>query len=342
VPQCEILYPTHEVQRTPPVNLHPGDMHLFAHEMQKTIPDAKLLTLKNVYATPDGTLFHNRRILPESFAVMEHFSKWRLAKRWSKYFVRTHLLQQSKTLENDAIWITNDWSTVHFHWMLDTLPRLWVLGNRMRGATLLFPGALEQNEDYIRASLQPFGYLDIRFVHQTTHCKKMLLPLPIAPTGNYNEKVVKELQALYRSHYPAATDVSDKIYVSRKKANKRRVVNEAEVSSFLEKYGFQTFCLEDYPFARQMQIVANARYLVSNHGAGLTNILLMATGGKTLELRQEGDASDNCYFALASALGLAYYYQICDSEYLGEDAHTANLVVNVEMLKNNVESMLAF
>ena len=69
-----------------------------------------------------------------------------------------------------------------------------------------------------------------------------------------------------------------------------------------------------------------AKYLISNHGAGLTNMLFMKAGGNVLELRHRGDKHNNCYFSLASTLRLNYYYQLCDSENNIEDAYTANLL----------------
>src|ERR1035437_4173888 len=61
-----------------------------------------------------------------------------------------------------------------------------------------------------------------------------------------------------------------------------------------------------HPFEDQVAILSKARYVASNHGAGLTNMLFMRPGGRVLELRREGDAHNNCFFTLASALKLDY------------------------------------
>ena len=92
--------------------------------------------------------------------------------------------------------------------------------------------------------------------------------------------------------------------------------------------------------AWQMRISQDAQYLISNHGAGLTNMLFMRPGSKVLELRKKGDARNNCYFALASALDLKYFYQLCNSKRPNENAHTADLIVDCRTLKATVEQML--
>jgi capsular polysaccharide biosynthesis protein len=118
-------------------------------------------------------------------------------------------------------------------------------------------------------------------------------------------------------------------------------VNEDEVGAALKDYGFRSIRFEDYSFAEQVQIASKARFLVSNHGAGLTNMLFIASGSSVLELRKREDSHNNCYFPLASALDLHYFYQLCDPLDPNEDAHSADLIVRVELHRKNVEEMLA-
>jgi capsular polysaccharide biosynthesis protein len=109
----------------------------------------------------------------------------------------------------------------------------------------------------------------------------------------------------------------------------------------MKEYGFETLHFEDLSFGDQALISLNAKYLVSNHGAGLTNILFMSEGNSVLELRQADDRQNNCYFSLASALGLKYFYQTCSSPNPEEDAHTADLLVDLPTLQKNLELMLS-
>ncbi len=90
-----------------------------------------------------------------------------------------------------------------------------------------------------------------------------------------------------------------------------------------------------------MRVASGARYMVSNHGAGLTNMLFMKAGGRVLELRHESDRINNCYFTLASALELDYLYQTCTPVVQGEDPHTADLRVDAEKLRDNLRLMLS-
>jgi capsular polysaccharide biosynthesis protein len=106
-------------------------------------------------------------------------------------------------------------------------------------------------------------------------------------------------------------------------------------------FNFRVVRTEDHSFAEQVRIASRARYLISNHGAGLTNMLFMNHGANVLELRHTTDRINNCYFTLASALNLKYFYQSCEPQKPGEDAHTADLKVDARALRANLELMLA-
>jgi capsular polysaccharide biosynthesis protein len=85
---------------------------------------------------------------------------------------------------------------------------------------------------------------------------------------------------------------------------------------------------------------------VSVHGAGLTNCLFMPERGRVLELYRalasKQDGMNACYWRLATASNLDYYYQFCaHGENRGGDIDRIDIRVDVEKLKRNVEAMLA-
>ena len=97
--------------------------------------------------------------------------------------------------------------------------------------------------------------------------------------------------------------------------------------------------LEELSFAEQVRLVGSASILVGNHGAGLTNIAWLAPGSRVLELRRRGDGQNNCFFSLASALDVAYSYNLCDSVEDRESTHSADLLVDPQMLDETLESI---
>lgn len=314
---------------------------MFEHELEKTIPATVLLSLKNVSVNSDGIIFRGSKVLPVSFPSPRFMNTWDSPQARLKFLIRNSLFKNHRKIEQDAFWFTDIWSREYFHWMTDALPRLFTVREKIENAVLLLPGAY-QAIDYVLPSLKPFLIKDVEFIRETFRCKNLKVPTHTAPAGNYNEAVIKGLSDFLTDFYQNADGggTNDKIYISRSKAEKRKIANEEECLAILEEYDFKTVYFEHHTLEEQINIASNARYLISNHGAGLTNMLFMKTGGSVLELRRKDDAHNNCYFALASALDLNYFYQICEREMVGEDAHAASLIVDCHSLRKNIEQML--
>lgn len=149
------------VRRALPVNLRQADLHLFSHELEREIPPAKLLEIRGVRVSPDGVLFKGFKILPESFASQSNY-RWRVH-RILAFHVRNYLLRQRRVLEGNSLWITDDWSGGYFHWLADSLPRLYTIREEARSMTLLLP-SLHESLGFVLPSLAPFGLRDVRFI----------------------------------------------------------------------------------------------------------------------------------------------------------------------------------
>jgi hypothetical protein len=331
------------LKRKPPVNLRPEDLWLFEYAPEyETPPSASVLELENVWASSDGLLFKRGRILPESFVVPANLEQWTKLSIW-KFLARNYLLKKRRRFQPAAAWITDDWSYGYYHWFADTLPRLYTIRDRINDLVLLLPYNYEKLS-FVRPSLAPFGVKRLEFVKQgeALLCRKLIVPMHTAHTGNHDDKVIRGVRDLLTGSDAEQRQAPPRgrVYISRGKASIRRINNEAEVIEVLREFDFEVFHFEDQSFAEQVRIASGARYLVSNHGAGLTNMLFMSPGTNVLELRNKTDWLDNCYFTLASALNLRYFYQTCEAENADENPHSANLLVDTDALRRNLQLML--
>ena len=338
----ETLYQDSISIRKLPINLDRADFPLFEHELKKEIPATNLLRLENVNVNPEGIIFRGNKIFLESFASPKYLYAWLKPKAKLKFLIKNRLFRNIEKIDSEVFWFTDNWSNLYFHWITDALPRLFAIREKIVNATLLLPGTYQKKE-YITSSLSPFVCQEVKFLNHIIPCKILQIPTRTAPTGNYNETLIRDLRSFYSDFYyrTHSESIGDKVYISRGKAQKRKIKNEEECLAVLKEYGFKVFYFEDCSFEQQVKIALNARYLISNHGAGLTNMLFMKSGSSVFELRRKADKSNNCYLSLSSALNLRYFYQICDSEDPEEEAHTANLIVNSQLLRKNIELMLA-
>ncbi len=98
---------------------------------------------------------------------------------------------------------------------------------------------------------------------------------------------------------------TDKLYIARGDAQRRKIVNERALMARLEKRGFICVAPGALPVRDQAALFARARLTVGPHGAGLANCAFMAPGGAVVELTHTGRVVGT-YHELASAAGLGY------------------------------------
>jgi len=336
-----VLRPQRTSTCTLPRNLRAEELDLFSHECETALPPTRLLEMRDVSMSSDGYLFQGLHILPQSFAFPFLQEKWKQRSLFK--FLAVNYLRKRRPLESGALFITDDWSTGYFHWLSDVLPKLYLVRDRLKDLVLVLPHQLEKLE-FVQSSLRAFDVANSLFLSEgeTILCHRIFVPTAVAPSGRYDGHVIKRVRDRIVGFYGGSSTPHDLIYLSRSKARKRQVANEAEVISLLKPLGFRIVNAEDCSFEKQVKLASAARCIISNHGAGLTNILFMNPGMNVLELRHRADRTNNCYFALSSAMGLNYFYQTCHSAGADEDPHSADITVDIPTLKQNVEAVLTF
>jgi hypothetical protein len=331
------IYPPVVVKRIPPKNLQVGDEIFFKHEYEKTFPPVYLYELSNGNVSPEGIVFKNFEVFEPCLV-----DKSRKKHYWFRYLTALYLKRKKITLPENEKYILafDEWSNGYFHWMCDVMPRLIALKKHYKSLEdfcLLLP----QNyvHPYIADTLKIFKFKGIFRIPLNSYCcnvKELIIPAHIAPTGNYNIEVMHHLRnELAESFNKNDLFLGDKIYVSRKKAAYRYILNEKEVIEELNQRGFNVVYFEDYSLQEQISICKNAKYLVGIIGANLVNMIFMPTGGTILLFNKKNNAEDNCYFSLANTFGHSFFYQFCEYEDTKPGAYW-NLFVDIKLLKKNL------
>lgn len=324
-----------------PKNIEEQDKYLFSKEIQKVIPETNLDIIPDAWVSSYG-YFKKTLFTPiHSFSFNTKPSWKEKLKAEIKFNFKHHT---KKKLSGRALIICDNFSNGYFHWFADALPRLYAIQeHNIPFDTLLLPSYCK-NEAYIRPSLIPFSIPSIHQLEEKerVQAQQLITLSAIAPTGNYRSEIMQGIRETYRSYFQLQNkSPTAKIYISRAKAARRKINNEQELIPILQNHGYEIVFMEDLPFENQVRIVGNAKIVISLHGAGLTNILFMAPGTKVVEIRFPGDQHNNCYFSLADALDLEYYYLIGEESTTKIDPHTDNITVSpfkLESLLNEVES----
>ena len=172
--------------------------------------------------------------------------------------------------------------------------------------------------------------------------ESILLP-DIAPTGNYRKELVIKLSQRMKNHWinkKFDSKQHKRIYISRKSSQKRKLKNENEIISILDKHNFIIVDFDKINFDEQLNYVLNSEIIVSVHGAGLTHMLWIKQKGKVLEIRAKDNCNDNCYFSLASDLGHDYFYINADKTNPDKSNHLSDLLIDTNHFSSQLLKML--
>jgi hypothetical protein len=96
-----------------------------------------------------------------------------------------------------------------------------------------------------------------------------------------------------------------KIYLSRKDASRRRMVNESDMTRRLKSIGFEILQLEGMTIAEQQTLLGSARVVVAEHGAALTNIVWCPANAAVVDIHPTVPAMP-CFKILAELRGVRY------------------------------------
>jgi hypothetical protein len=232
-----------------------------------------------------------------------------------------------------ATWIVERVYENHSHWLTAHLPKVLLLAERQQLDNVLLP---PERTPLIGQSLRRLGLEPAEF--ETFDPTRPLHVARLTIVGS--DRFRPELLRLVRDAYSGRNDSIPyrRVFISRGKASRRRLVNEAEVWRLLQHAGFERVCMEDLDFDGQVRLMRETAVLVSPHGAGLTNMLFCAPGAQIVECADLSFPNPN-FYALASALNHRYW--LVPALALG-DCHPLekDLQIDVDALTRVVSTLL--
>ena len=106
--------------------------------------------------------------------------------------------------------------------------------------------------------------------------EKLILSERVSPAGNYRKNLINKISDNFiKDKNLKNEDFSKKVWISRQKANKRKITNFDEIKPILEKYNFAVIEFEDFSFKDNISCAHNSEVIGGVHGAGLTNMIFM-------------------------------------------------------------------
>ena len=95
---------------------------------------------------------------------------------------------------------------------------------------------------------------------------------------------LKDVMILYENNFQSNKSKNKRIYISRRNAEWRKVVNETTLYSDLEKNGFAIIDLESKRIDDQINFIQSANKIISPHGSGLVNLIFSSPETSVVEI----------------------------------------------------------
>ncbi len=222
-------------------------------------PSLKVVELQDVYVTSDGFVFDS-----EYFIIDLGYTD-RIEKNIS---VANNLEEVSGDIDSASL---IGGHANYYHWLMNWLPRLFLLEMCGYSKRTLLVG-----DSWARFQQSTFNYFvkkdsyNILRVKDVVFVKRLLVPT-FFKNPLHSPFVVTQLRT--RAKEDMLFVKPKKIYVSRKSANGRRVVNEEEMFAVLKNKGYELVELEKLSFKEQVKLFSNATHVIAPHGAGLVNLV---------------------------------------------------------------------
>jgi hypothetical protein len=227
----------------------------------------------------------------------------------------------------------------YYHWFFDCLPRLVIarsFAEQESSLRYFIPG---DAYSFQRESLDHLGITnDRRISSADVPFLSADRIIATSPPNPYPEDFPGWALSFVRESFlplVAFADHPSLLYISRNdSSNSRRLLNEIELWQPLSHLGFVKVQLSGLSLREQISLFANAKMIVSVHGAGLANLAFASQGTLVYEIFAE-NFQPQMYRRISELLHLRYQSIICSTD--DQVPQVANLTISQEA----IDSILA-
>ena len=274
-------------------------------------PEIKIQQLKNIYFCPEYNILHtkSRKIIKESISTQTDLKQFKISAFSNK---------KTKTIKATCS-LFRSHKNCFYHTIIDNLPRLYLLNHQnfqeIDEIKILLSSEPSKVESFYLDKLLPKNAKLYLLEMENIYKLKNLL-FPCFLSRRFSGYLPREYRDWFIRKVVSSRkrDKKNRIFISRiptDKGSQRCILNEDELFSVLQPYGFRKYVLEHMTIEEQISLFYDADAVVGAHGAGLTNTIF-SEGIKVLELFPASFVVPHYYY-LAKSIGHNYRY-LCSQE----------------------------
>lgn len=198
-------------------------------------------------------------------------------------------------------------AVVYTHWIFDLLPKFGIVeksGLHLKDFDYLIVN--NKNQDFQKNTLEKFlpDGLKVLTFPQTKglifHCEEHFYVTPVRQNLSTPRWVIDYIKQKFP---PEVSSIrSRKLYLSRRNASRRKVVNEEMLIESLALEGFSIIDCEKFSVAQMVDMMSYAHVVVGPHGAGMANIAFCSRGTYIIEFYSAHLSQEYWLFAKRNSL----------------------------------------
>ncbi|MBL1210489.1 glycosyltransferase 61 family protein [Geminocystis sp. GBBB08] len=327
-------------------NIHPSYYFPSTIELPKTflvnIPNGRFYLQENedssAVITSENLLIGN--LSPESPALSPNHPHSHPSKH---SLLKTNFLPPIQQINGTVIILAGLLNNIYFHWLFDILPRINLLELANIDYDKVDYFLVDNRTNFQQETLELFGIpthkiLPLSFpLHiQATHLIIPSFPSSIAWMPSWSCSYLRDKILENKVNH---NKEKKNLYISRSKSSNRRLINEQEVITILQKYDFDVVNLELLSVKQQAELLSQAEIVISPHGSALSNLVFCECNTKVIEIFAPNYVYP-CYWLVSNLMNLDYYYlvgEIIGSKHFHQllypDSRFEDIYLNCQNLK---------
>ncbi len=246
------------------------------------------------------------------------------------------------------------WSLGYYHWLIESMPRAMILQEKYPNAKIYLPSFDFKKYEEI---LNTVGIKSIEYFPHNKNILTRNLILTECPKtwGNIDSSLLRKMSNKIVDYFGLVNNRKDEserisiLYITRKNARGRRVINEDELCEFILNCGGEVANFDNLNFESVVKLMRKSNIVVANHGAALANLIFMVEDTKIIELfpkrnqpfdyRPVGNSflHISCYLNLCNIFNINHRYIICNhNRRRWQKTDLADLYVDIDILKSMI------
>lgn len=318
--------------RTPPLTIDTQPHWKFRMGMETNTPEVYLAKMKNVFVAKLGTIYSGDGYLlgdvsKEIGVPIERHS-----------ILNQGNLPEAKKKSGTLAVINRHSNGNYYHFLFDELPRFSLIDE------LSDYYYIPNDKKFMKEYLEIIGIPTEKMISPKKNtiftADEVIVPSSIGITGNPTYRAVEYIRSQTLKIQEVDNPISPKrIYISRRDAKTRKLLNESLIEKILRQYGFVTVTLDGMHVKKEIELFSNADIIISVHGAGLSNIVYAKPETKVIEFFSPLYVNV-CFWSLANICNLQYGYIIGEGKMPQEGIDPHRVYTNLTLSPEKVEKIL--